>query len=130
MFSQSSSEPGAISSLPDHVQVGFSLTVYEKPGEEVLEAIAAYTGLGYLIEPDGVLFYDLSDGSTQGSEADAAALAADPYVAVIEVPLEDGRAFRWLIRQSELPRDLQQMRERHIQETIDKLRQSEAGHRP
>jgi len=124
-------EPGAIASLPDHVQGGFSLTAYDKPGEEVLEAIAAYTGLGYLIEPDGVLFYNLSDGSAQGSEVDpAAALAADPYVAVIEVPLEDGRAFRWLMRLSELPEDLRQMRERHIQETIDKLRESEANRQP
>ena len=123
-------EPGVFASLPDHVQYGFSLTVYDKPGEEILEAIAAYTGLGYLVEPDGVLFYDLSNGSARDSEEGSAAALADPYVAVIEVPLEDGRAFRWLIRQSELPEDLQQMRERHIQETIDKLRESEAVRQP
>lgn len=124
-------EPGVLASLPPHVQYGFSLTVYDKSGEEILEAIAAYTGLGYLIEPDGVLLYDPSSGTSHGAKPDLeAALAADPYVAVIEIPLEDGTAFRWLVRWSELPDDLRQMREGDLKRAFEAVRRLNANRRP
>ena len=107
------------------------MTVYDKPGEEILEAIAAYTGLGYLIEPDGVLLYDPSSGSSHSTEPDLeAALAADPYVAVIEIPLKDGTAFRWLVRWSELPDDLRQRRDLDLQRAFDAVRRMGTNRQP
>ncbi|MGD2108752.1 MAG: hypothetical protein PVI86_05110 [Phycisphaerae bacterium] len=122
-------DPGVLASLPDHVQQGFSLTVYDKPGEEVLDAIAGYTGLGYLIEPDGVLFYDAEHANPSGEPSDRGA-AADPYVAVIDIPLDDGTAFRWLVRQSELPDDLKARRGQDLQRAFEAVRRADAAAQP
>jgi len=105
---------------PGVLQRSMSLNVQQQPAEQILEGIAANTGLGYLIGPEGVVFYRPS----AGRPADAAPSpgSADPYVAKIIVPIGDGRTFEWLIRRSELPEDLRQMRDQAIQETIDALR--------
>ena len=126
-------DPGALASLPEHLQHGFSLTVYDKPGEEVLDTIAGYTGLGYLIEPDGVLFYNPRTDRPRTAVEDArpqAAGASDPYVASLAISLDDGTSIRWLIRLSELPEDLRQMRERDLQKAFDAVRRHESASKP
>ncbi len=119
-------EPGAMSTLPRHVAQGFSINVPRQPAEDVLDQIAASTGLGYLIERDGVYFYRAADaGATRQASFTAPAPpppGADPYVAKITVPLDDGRSWEWLIRRSELPEDLLQVRDRDIAEVIEALR--------
>lgn len=124
-------DPGAMTSLPAQVQKNFSLNVHQQSVEQVLDTISAYTGLGYLLNPDGIMFYkgDENGGPTAASAAAAgqssspAQSASDPYVAKITIPLSDGRTFEWLIRKSELPDDLRQMRDRDIQAFIDEFRQ-------
>jgi len=120
-------EPGAIASLPQQVQRNFDLHAQQKPAEQVLEQISAYTGLGYLAGPEGIVFY-LPESGTGGPGLSAGGPirptgASDPVMAKLSIPLEGGRSVEWMIRKSELPEDLQQMRQRDLQELIDLLRQ-------
>ena len=126
-------EPGALISLPLQLQHSFSLNVHQKPVEEVLDAISAYTGLGYLIEPDGVLFYKANGGSAaedRGGPASQAASRRDPYIAKIMVPLEDGTTVEWLIRRSELPPDLRERRAEDLNIAFEQLRRQRTDQRP
>lgn len=137
-------EPGALAALPVAMQRNFSLNVSRQPTEQVLDSISAYTGLGYLIDPDGVLFF-LAGGSPPlaaeqaahqiGGASPMAALApgassTDPYVAKIVVPVEGGRSIEWLIRASELPDDLRLMRDRDLANLFDAVRQKAAAPKP
>lgn len=119
------SEPGALASLPIYMQRGFSVNVHQQSAEEVLDKIAAHTGLGYLIEPDGVLFYKVGNGSGRNLAGDAPPASvslSDPYVAKVVVPLGGGKSIEWLVRQSELPEDLQRMRQNDLAETFEAVR--------
>lgn len=119
-------EPGALTSLPMQMQRSFSLNVQQQTMEQVLDSIAAYTGLGYLVGPDGVMFYRPQPRGPEPKVTEStgpAAPSADPYVAKMTIPLEGGKSFEWLIRRSELPEDLRQMRERDIETVITALRQ-------
>ncbi len=128
-------EPGALASLPMHMRQNFSLNVYGQTAEQALETIAAYTGLGYYLEPDGVRFY-APDGGQVGESAaadttiQAGTGASDPYVASISVVLDDGRSVRWLIRASELPPDLRDRRAIDIKAAFDALRGNGQGVSP
>jgi len=117
-------EPGALAALPQSVQRNFSLNVTHQSAEQVLDGVAAYTGLGYFVEPQGIVFFHPQAGAPAQRPADSVPSpgSADPYVGKIVITLGDGRTFEWLIRRSELPEDLRQMRETAIQETIDALR--------
>jgi hypothetical protein len=55
---------------------------------------------------------------------------ADPYIGKLVVELPDGRSVEWLIKRSELPEDLRQMRERHIAEMIEALRERVRANQP
>jgi hypothetical protein len=124
-------DPGAMTSLPAQVQKNFSLNVHQQSVEQVLDTISAYTGLGYLLNPDGIMFYKgdenggppAASAAATGQSSSPAQSASDPYVAKITIPLSDGRTFEWLIRKSELPDDLRQMRDRDLQAFIDEFRQ-------
>ena len=112
----------------------FSVNVSQLSAEDVLERIAASTGLGYLLEPDGVLLYrPVGGGADAGRRTEAARASvalSDPYVATIEVPLDDGTSVRWLVRRSELPEDLRRMRTRDIQTMIEALRRESGPSTP
>lgn len=145
------SEPGALASLPQHMQRNFSLNVQNEPVETVLEKIAGYTGLGYLIDAEGVVFYrpgampapvvaptaalaapqaSPSSANDQSPETTPPATTssgpADPYVAKVVVPMEDGRTVEWLIRRSELPEDLRGWREEDLKKAFAEIREKKA----
>ena len=119
-------EPGALQSLPRQVRKSFTIIAKDVPVEQVLDRIAAETGLGYLIEPDGVLFFKVRDHSGAPSvdsmESTAPDVASDPYVGKIVVPLPDGKTAEWLIRRSELPPDLRAIREQDLQAAFEAIR--------
>ncbi len=118
-------EAGALNSLPLHVQKNFSVNVHRQQADQVIEAICNETGLGYLIEPDGVLLYAPrtgGDDTAQPSEGPTGVPVPDPYIGTLDVQLDDGTSMKWLIRRSELPEDLRHMRDRDIQSMIDALR--------
>lgn len=137
-------EPGALQSLPLTMQRDFSLNVHLLSGEETLDRIAAYTSLGYFIDPAGVLFYQTgatgappapasprsrSTGDTGGpggpGTPPTVAAAGDAYVGKIVAPI-DGGVYRveWIVRASELPPDLAALRRHHLDEAFDALRRT------
>ncbi len=125
-------ESGLLSSLPLTVQRNFSVNTRNQPADQVLDSIAAYTGLGYLIEPEGILFYDPAGVATR-PPADEVKLPPgldDPYVAKIAIPLEDGRTIEWLIRRSELPPDLRERRERDLAAFFEAVRRVDGADEP
>lgn len=114
-------EPGAIAAMPIQKQT-YSMDANMLRAEQVLDGIAAKTGLGYLLGPDGILFYNPQGGQVSAQPVPASPGASDPYVAKIVIAIGDGRTFEWMIRRSELPDDLKQIRERDIQQFIDEFR--------
>lgn len=121
-------EPGSLAALPAAVQKNFSLNVQNESAETVLEKVAAYTGLGYLLDPDGVLFFAPGSGppssatQPQAVEAIGPGTGNDPYVGKVVVALEGGKTIEWLIRRSELPPDLRERREQDVREAFEALR--------
>ena len=115
-------EPGAFAALPTQVQKNFSLNAGSMRAEQVLESIAANTGLGYLLTPDGLFFYTPGNAAVSPAPGPSPG-SADPYVAKIVIPQGNGTTFEWMIRRSELPEDLRQLRERDIQGALEEVRQ-------
>jgi len=113
-------EPGALAALPAQVQKNFSINAQNAPAEQALDDISANTGLGYMIGPDGVVFYKPENLPASASQAPAP--GADPYVAKISISLGEGKTIDWLIRRSELPADLLEMRDDDIAEGFENLR--------
>ncbi len=124
-------EPGAIASLPPPMQRNYSLTVLDQPAERALEKIAADTGLGYLINPDGVVFYRPTSQQGDPSEAprgpSTSGATGDPYVAKVVRMIGEGQSVEWLIRASELPPDLRELRQRDLDEAFASLRRAATG---
>lgn len=124
-------EPGALQHLPVQIQRAVDLDVFQETAQEALDKLAAYTGLGYLIAPDGVTFYrpdspglppKTGAGTTFGKPTSSRVL--DPYVAKMVVPISNGTSIEWLIRLSEMPEDLREMRRSDIQRGFDALREA------
>ncbi len=117
-------EPGAIAALPVQKQKNYFLDATNIRAEQVLEGISANTGLGYLLSPDGIFFYNPQNNPGISTQQVATPTgSSDPYVAKIVIAIGDGKTFEWMIRKSELPDDLKQVRERDIQQFIDEFRQ-------
>lgn len=128
-------EPGAIASLSQTMQNNFSLSAKDQPAEQVLETIAAYTGLGYLIDPDGVVFFNAAAQDSRASTTSAAkpkpgSGSVDPFVGKIVVPVADGTTMEWLIRWSELPEDLRERRAGDLERAFRQLREKSAANSP
>jgi len=126
-------EPGALASLPIPMQQNFSLNASQLPAERVLDKIASSTGLGYLIAADGVVFYHPATHEGRAPEVNppaAATASADPYVAKCIVEIEPGKTFEWLIRASELPSDLREMRQRDLQDFFEAARKRSGNETP
>ena len=118
-------EAGAIAVLPVQKQKNYFIDATNVKAEQILEGISANTGLGYLLSPDGIFFYN-PQTTTPGTQVPAPTSgAADPYVAKIVIKIDEGKTFEWMVRRSELPDDLKQIRERDIQQFIDEFRQRE-----
>lgn len=128
-------DPGALASVPHDLRNNFSLTVDGYTAAEALEALAAPTGLGYMVTPEGVVFYNPATGMAGGpGPADEPALmqavanggpgrgrgpgagqgpgpgagggSSDPVVGLIPVML-DGKTIYMLLRASEVPPGVQ-----------------------
>ncbi len=116
-------EPGALASLNRSLRRNFTLELRGQSAERALEMIAAYTGLGYLVEPSGVLVFNPGASSSK-TPAGAARLATDgdPYAAKIVVPLGDGTSVEWLVRFSELPPDMRARRADDLKKAFSALK--------
>lgn len=116
-------EPGGLASIAPQLVASFSVNVQRQPAGDVLDQIASVIGLGYLVQPDGVLFFAPGMGAAAPGATTAPPVAgADPYVAKMIVPLEGGKTLEWLIRRSELPPDLRERRARDLAELFEAVR--------
>jgi hypothetical protein len=124
-------EPSASAALPEETRTNFTLRADGLTGFETLDAISQATGLPYLVDPDGVIYYDpgqLNSTSAPAGQlppADSAASPGrqDPYIGQVVVPLPDGSEVRWLVRQSEVPPNVLELRDQHLQRAFDILLQ-------
>jgi hypothetical protein len=126
-------EPGSFQHLPVQIQRAVDLDVFQETAQTALDKLATYTGLGYLIDPGGVTFYcPDAAGSPLKTPANVSAAQntvrlSDPYVAKMVVPLPNGTSLEWLIRLSEMPEDLRDMRQSDIQKGFDAVRSARDG---
>lgn len=125
-------EPGVLASLPTHLSERFRMEVENHTVRQALELVAGATGLGYIIEPDGVRITASTlepPSSTAASTADAAALAAamrntNPIVGQITFPGEDGISISIFLRQQDLPPDVFQMLQQQVRAAGHTMRNS------
>ena len=126
-------EPGLMASMPRHLQQNFSLNAQDDTASQVIDTITAYTGLGYLIEPGGVFFFNPGESAGAVSPRDddhESPTDEDPIVAKMTTTLEDGKTIDWLIRRSELPPNLREMRKKELAELFRSMRRVEPPPRP
>jgi hypothetical protein len=116
-------EPEAMASVPPPAR-RMGLKADGQSAELVLETIAVETGLGFLISPEGVRFYQPAERAGFGNEPPGRSptSGSDPFVAKVLVHVSEGKSLEWLIRASELPTDLLDLRERDLQACFAELR--------
>lgn len=115
-------QPNALKVLPPHVVDSFTLPFENMSVRQAFDYVAATTGLAYRIEVDGVYIGAAEDLTKTATEA--ATAADDPYVAKLSVPIQGGAgAYEFLIRQSEMPADVQALRRKVLREFLAGQRQ-------
>jgi len=108
-------QAGTFTRLPRETVDRYSLFLTNASIRQAFDYIAAETGLAYSIEPDGVHV-----GPADNIEKmfpPRTAEAEDPYVAKFSIPYNDkGINLEFLLRESELPRDIRQKRDQFIKQ--------------
>ncbi len=122
-----SADPEALTCIPLHMQKRFSVNVADETAERVLERISAYTGLGYLLTPKGVVFYHPHESDENANKlTHQSGSPSDPtlsgYAGKITVPMKDGTKMEWLISFDELPEDLQKRRQQDLAKAFEMIR--------
>lgn len=103
-------EPGAIQRIaPEARRV--KLDLYDASILRALEAIAGFTGLGYVVNEKGVYIWNAASGPT--------ATARDPVIGTVQ--LENGMSV--MIRESQVPPDMQEYIRLRTRRELDKIRQ-------
>lgn len=127
-------DPGAIASLPIQTRDNFSLHVENKTAREALEAVAASSGLGYRVEPDGVVFFHPGQAVPSANTGTSRARSADPYVGKISVTGPDGVVIELLLHESDLSEETNRLREKYLEQADEIIRQAllkwQASNRP
>jgi hypothetical protein len=109
----------------------YSIDVSNAPAERVLDKIAAETGLAYLIESGGVVFYSVSEARSSHAPAvrpasfatPASGNPSDPWFCKIVVQIENGQSVEFPLRESEVPSDIREFRERAKNRVFEMIRE-------
>ncbi|MGH7178072.1 MAG: hypothetical protein ACREJC_11885 [Tepidisphaeraceae bacterium] len=112
-------EPGAIQRIaPEFRRI--KLDLYDASITKALEAIAGFTGLGYIVNEKGVYIWNQTNS--------VATAARDPAVGLIQ--LDNG--MQVLVPQSQVPADMQEYLRARTQRELKKIRQMmiEEGFKP
>ena len=127
-------DPGAIASLPIQTRDNFALHAENKTAREALEAVAASSGLGYRVEPDGVVFFHPGQTAPSANTGASRARSADPYVGKISVNSPDGVVIELLLHESDLSEETNRLREKYLEQADEIIRQAllkwQASNRP
>jgi hypothetical protein len=112
-------EPGAIQRIPPESR-RIKLELYEASITKALEAIAGVTGLGYVVNEQGVYIWNTANTATGGSR--------DPIMGMIQ--LDNGMQI--LVPASQIPPDMQEYLRTRTKRELDKIRQmmKEEGFKP
>ncbi len=129
-------DPGVLSSLPPQIGERFSLSMENATVRQALEVIAGETGLNYVVEPDGVRMTrpggpaastpagEIGPAQVEAAaQATVAALRSNSIVGQLTFPLPDGSSFTFFIRESDLPPEVNAMRQAKIGKTVNQIRQ-------
>lgn len=132
-------DPGVLANLPPQTAERFSLSIENATVRQALEVIAGETGLGYVIEPEGVRMTDAAIASGPGTnggepttmaaqaqvtaQATAAALRSNSIVGQLTFPMPDGSSFSFFVRQNDLPPEVDAMRKAKIIRAVNNIRQ-------
>ncbi len=129
-------DPGVLSSLPPQAGERFSLSMENATVRQALEVIAGETGLRYVVEPDGVRMTRPGGpaattpaggmGPAQveaAAQATVAALRSNSIVGQLTFPLPDGSSYTLFIRESDLPPEVNALRQAKITKTVNQIRQ-------
>ncbi len=92
-------DPAAFQALPADLRQSFTLTVEGYSAREALDAIAAQTGLTYIVTVEGVSFYS---AAAEVRPAAAGMGSADPVIGLIAVDI-GGQTLHVLVRMSDVP---------------------------
>ncbi len=133
-------DPGVMAYLPPQTSERFSLSIQNATVRQALEVIAGQTGLGYVIEPEGVRVTSgmVNDGMGGGSTASAQetaqatvqALRSNSIVGQITVPAENGSSFAFFIREDDLPPEVNQMRLEKIRQAVNAISKALRAEQP
>lgn len=111
-------EPGAVGKIPPELR-NIRLVLDNASIQQALENIAGFTGLGYVVNDEGVYLWNQQSQSAAGR---------DPIVGV--VPLDNG--MQAVITQSQVTPELRQYLEHKTREQLEKVREmmKDEGFRP
>jgi len=133
-------DPGVLAALPPQASERFSLSIENATVRQVLEVISGETGLAFVIESGGVRVSSAQAvgvpavpgsvstvNSRAQAQATAAALRANPIVGQVNFPLPGGGSFAFFIRQSDLPPEVETLRQSKVTSTINQIRRQLHG---
>ena len=112
-------EPGAIQRIAPEAR-RIKLDLYDASILKALEAIAGFTGLGYVVNEKGVYIWNAANNTTTSLR--------DPVVGTFQ--LDNGMTV--MVRESEVPQDMQEYLRTRTKRELDKIRHmmKEEGFKP
>jgi hypothetical protein len=109
-------EPGLLWSLPQETRDSVSLVAESVSLEQALELISGVTGLRYRVS-EGDLILEGADSAEQRESRRG--MGRDPLVGKVVVPSESGSyQFEFVVRESDLPPELNELRREKIREAV------------
>jgi hypothetical protein len=124
-------EPGVIASLPAQIAQSFSLMVENTSVRQGLEVIAGTTGLGFIIESDGIritanpLASESTGAPGQVPAGTPSPAQTNPAVGMVTMRGENGAPdISFFVRESDIGPDLMAARKRKIEEAVNAIRKA------
>jgi type II secretory pathway component GspD/PulD (secretin) len=128
-------DPGVLAAIPGGMADRYSLSVDNATVRQALEIIAGQTGLGYVIDPDGIritanVLGAPSSTSQSAATADETALRtverlrSNSFVGTITIRGNDGTEYSFFVRENDLPADVNELRKQRIKEAGERLREA------
>jgi hypothetical protein len=126
-------DPGVLANLPAAMADGYTLSVENATVRQIFEIIAGQTGLGYVIEPDGVRIMSTvmnapsstsqaSASAEDAAQRTAAALRTNSFVGQLTIPGKDGATYSFFLRENDLPPDVNELRKSKLKEAGEQIR--------
>ncbi len=122
-------DPGVLQSLPPQAGERFLLSIQNSTIRQVLELIAGETGIGYVIESDGIRVTSSTSVEAPRSRARStteqpetndiarrtvAALRSNSIIGQVTFTAEDGTTFSFFLRENDLPPEVNALRKKRI----------------